>query len=308
MDPITHTLAGATLARAGLDRRTPLAAATLMLGANAPDIDIVMMLVGEYAAIAFRRGWTHGPLAWPLLVVALTGMMLAWDRWVRRRRSPGAVPADPAVLLLLATIGVLSHPALDWLNTYGIRLLMPLSPEWFYGDAVFIIDPYVWLVLGGALTLPRRTVRRVQLAGMAVVAYVIALIGASLHGERLAQRVAEARGLGVREVMYQPRPADPFSGDLVVVTDDAYHRGRLRWLAAERVRLDDDAIPRGDWRAPAVLAALDDPAVRDYLAWSRYPYVRVEATAEGTAVFFGDARFAEGISAGGLQGVRVPRE
>jgi inner membrane protein len=308
MDPITHTLAGATLARAGLDRRTPLAAATLMLGANAPDIDIFTMFVGEYAALAFRRGWTHGPLAWPLLVVALTGMMLAWDQLVRRRRSPDAIPADPATLLLLTTIGVLSHPALDWLNTYGIRLLMPLSPTWFYGDAVFIIDPYVWLVLGGALLLPRRTVRRVQLAGIAVVAYVMVLVGASLLGERMAQRVAEARGLEVRDVMYQPRPADPFSGDLIVVTDDAYHRGRLRWLSAARVRLDDDPIPRGDWSAPAVVAARDDPAVRDYLVWSRYPYVRIDATEAGNVVFVGDARFVGFAAAGGLQGVRVPRE
>lgn len=308
MDPITHTLAGATMARAGLDRRTPLAAATLMLGANAPDVDIFMMIVGEYAAIAFRRGWTHGPVAWPLLVLALTGLMLAWDRLVRRRRDPDARPADPAALLLLSAIGVLSHPALDWLNTYGIRLLMPLSPEWFYGDAVFIIDPYVWLVLGGALVLPRRTVRRVQLAGSAVVAYVLMLIGASFLGERMARGVAESGGLEVLDVMYQPRPADPFSGDLIVVTDEAYHRGRLRWLTSERVQLDREAIPRGDWNAPAVIAALADPDVRDYLVWSRYPYVRLEATGEGTAVFFGDARFAEGMSAGGLQGVRVRRQ
>ena len=46
---------------------------------------------------------------------------------------------------------MLTHPVLDWLNNYGIRLLMPFSPRWFYGDAVFIIDPWLWLALGGAL-------------------------------------------------------------------------------------------------------------------------------------------------------------
>ena len=63
MDPITHTLAGAVMARAGLDERTPLAAATLMLAANAPDIDIFIMVAGPYDGLAFRRGWTHGPSA-----------------------------------------------------------------------------------------------------------------------------------------------------------------------------------------------------------------------------------------------------
>ena len=36
------------MARAGLDERTPLAAATLMLAANAPDIDIFIMFAGQY--------------------------------------------------------------------------------------------------------------------------------------------------------------------------------------------------------------------------------------------------------------------
>ena len=37
---------------------------------------------------------------------------------------------------------------LDWLNTYGVRLLMPFDGRWFYGDALFIVDPWVWLLLG----------------------------------------------------------------------------------------------------------------------------------------------------------------
>jgi inner membrane protein len=45
---------------------------------------------------------------------------------------------------------VLTHPTLDWLNNYGLRWLMPFDGRWFYGDAVFIIDPWLWLVLGGA--------------------------------------------------------------------------------------------------------------------------------------------------------------
>jgi hypothetical protein len=48
-----------------------------------------------------------------------------------------------------------------------------------------------------------------------------------------------------------------------------------------------------------------DARVRDYLVWSRFPFVRAEQTPEGTAVFFGDARFTNGPSGGALQGVRV---
>ncbi len=30
---------------------------------------------------------------------------------------------------------------MDWLNSYGVRLLMPFSNRWFYGDALYIVDP-----------------------------------------------------------------------------------------------------------------------------------------------------------------------
>jgi len=56
-------------------------------------------------------------------------------------------------LLGLTALAVLTHPTLDWLNNYGLRWLMPFSGEWFYGDALFVIDPWVWLLLGGAAFL-----------------------------------------------------------------------------------------------------------------------------------------------------------
>ena len=51
------------------------------------------------------------------------------------------IARNPAALLALSYAGLLSHMFLDFLNSYGIRLLMPFSGRWFYGDSVFIIDP-----------------------------------------------------------------------------------------------------------------------------------------------------------------------
>ncbi|HEX7082312.1 MAG TPA: metal-dependent hydrolase [Gammaproteobacteria bacterium] len=152
MDPIAHTFTGAALAAAGLRRTTPLASAALVIGANAPDIDVVTMFAGDYASLAFRRGWTHGLLAVAVLPLVVTGLLLLWERIVRRRR-PEAAPARAGPLLGLAALAVLTHPTLDWLNNYGLRWLMPFDGRWFYGDALFIIDPWVWLALGGVLFL-----------------------------------------------------------------------------------------------------------------------------------------------------------
>ena len=96
---------------------------------------------------------------WCVLPIALTGLVLAWDRLVRRRRAPAAPPAKPAAVLGLAVLGTLSHPLLDFMNSFGIRLLMPFSGRWFYGDALYIVDPWLYVILG-----TRRAAGRAALA------------------------------------------------------------------------------------------------------------------------------------------------
>lgn len=160
MDPLAHTLFGATLAEAGLKHKTALATATLIIGANAPDIDALAMLVSPDYALWFRRGWTHGILAlfiWPFL---LTGLMLCIDHLIQKRKqhrnqTSQSPPMRPLMLLGIAFLGVWSHPLLDLLNTYGIRLLMPFSETWFYGDTLFIVDPWFWLLSGAGVVLAR---------------------------------------------------------------------------------------------------------------------------------------------------------
>ena len=160
MDPLAHTLFGAAMAEAGLKRKTALATATLLIGANIPDIDVLAMLISSDYALLVRRGWTHGILAlliWPFL---LTGLMLSIDRFIqkrmqRRNRMRQGPPMRPLMLLGIAFLGVWSHPLLDWLNTYGVRLFMPFNDTWFYGDTLFIIDPWFWLLAGAGVVLAR---------------------------------------------------------------------------------------------------------------------------------------------------------
>lgn len=151
MDPITHTFVGQSLARTRWARDVPYAGAALVIGANAPDIDVFSFFGGSDFALGFRRGWTHGPLASFVLPAIVAGLLLAVDR-LRRANAKGA---GFGALFTLAFVGCASHPALDWLNTYGVRLAMPFSDRWFYGDAVFIVDPWLWLALGGAALLGR---------------------------------------------------------------------------------------------------------------------------------------------------------
>ena len=162
MDNFCHTLVGAACGEAGLKHRTRYGNATLMIAANLPDIDVLSFLT-DTAPISFRRGWTHGILAQLLLPIAFTGVMYAAGRLLARRRAPrederhgGGPPLHAGWLLLLSYVGVYSHVFLDFLNNYGVRLLSPFDWRWFYGDAAFIADVWMWLALGVGVWLTRR--------------------------------------------------------------------------------------------------------------------------------------------------------
>ena len=173
MDPVAHTLVGACLAETGLKRTAPLATVTLIVGANLPDIDAVTYLISGDTALLVRRGWTHGVLAVALLpLVLVAGLHLA-DRWWHRRSDRPRIRCGP--LVALAYVAVLSHPAMDWLNTYGVRLLMPFDGHWFYGDSLFIVDPWLWLLVGVpvALAHTRRLLPTLVVLGAAVAATLL---------------------------------------------------------------------------------------------------------------------------------------
>ena len=154
MDNLCHTLVGAACGEAGLKHRTRYGNVTLMIAANLPDVDVLSFLT-DTAPISFRRGWTHGILAQLLLPVAFTGVMYAIGRRRPRRDGEGP-PLHAGWLLLLSYVGVYTHVFLDFLNNYGIRLISPLDWRWFYGDAVFIADVWMWLALGAGVWLARR--------------------------------------------------------------------------------------------------------------------------------------------------------
>ena len=153
MDNLAHSLVGAWMAEAGLKSKTPLATATLVIGANLPDIDGFTMVLGADRSLFLRRGLTHGVIALAVLPWLLAGAMVLWDKQVRRRRHPDKEPAKFYPLLALSYVSVLSHPLLDWMNTYGVRVLMPFDGRWFYGDTLFIIDPWLWLLTAAAVVM-----------------------------------------------------------------------------------------------------------------------------------------------------------
>ena len=296
MDNLTHSLVGAALGRAGLYRRTRLAAGALIIGANLPDIDVIGLPFGEN--LAFRRGITHGPLAMLLLPLLLTGALVVWGR-VRAPRSTTADDNElrPRQLLLLSYVGVLTHPFFDWLNSYGVRLLYPFSDRWFYGDSIFIIDLWVWIALGTGVWIARRRSKqqhpdaerpaRISLAGVA--AYVLLMIAGSAYAREYARQQASAQGTAVVDVMAAPVPLNPFVRSIVIETSSAYQLGRVAFFPSisfsTGVEIARNAVNASAQRAVA------SGAFDDFLYWSRFPYFTVTVRGDSADVKIGDARF-----------------
>ncbi|HJR60575.1 MAG TPA: metal-dependent hydrolase [Vicinamibacterales bacterium] len=293
MDNVCHTLVGVAVARAGLHQKTALATATAAIAANLPDVDVLVFATGM-PSVAFRRGITHGVPAQLLLPIALAG--LVWLIAGRRARF--------GWLLVLSYIGVLTHVFLDFLNTYGVRLLSPWSQRWFYGDAVFIVDVWLWLILGAGVVLARGPRPRYAAAALAVATLYVTgmLLSARMARAIVLDAWVGRTGEAPRALMVGPVPVTPFRRTIIVDTGDRYFLGSFRWFPA-RVAFEEHATLKNDW-LPEVAAARQDPAVRGILVWSRFPVWETRGVPGGVLVRLRDMRF-RGIDRGGFTATTV---
>lgn len=303
MDNLTHSLAGAVLGQVGLKKKTGLAMATLIIAANIPDIDAVATLLGGQQHLGFRRGITHGPIAMLILPLLLTAVMLWFDRWQDRRgkRPADRLPVHKGWLLALAYIGTLSHPALDYLNNYGIRLLEPFSSQWYYGDTLFIIDVWIYAALGLGLWLSLRREKRGQhnwrapatISLGAVLAYIAANGLISNRAEALtAVEVEEVRGKAPELVVANNLPITFWArqmnwrgqGDFGSGAYDLFGEGNGVTLYDD---VRSDGMSRIDWS----VMQRKNPDFEPFLFWARMPYILIEETETGSSLVLKDQRF-----------------
>lgn len=299
MDNLCHALVGAAAGRAGLAKRTTLGMSTLVIANNLPDLDVAVFATNTLA-VSFRRGWTHGVLAQATLPLLLTGVMLAYDRLVLRKRVNAPPPAIARELLLLSYVGVLLHVFMDLMNSYGIRLLMPFSGQWFYGDALFIVDPWLYLTLGlgwwGSRQRERRGAAdpgRPARVGVALASiYVLLMLGSNVAA-RSAVRDGLARAGRAAETRFMVTPVavNPFSREVVVDVGDRYEKGNLWFAPLPHFRPAGFGMPKG-LDDPDVQQALQSPRALAFLRWSRFPFVQVDRSTSPPTVWINDYRYA----------------
>jgi inner membrane protein len=180
LDNLTHSLLGAALAEIALPPGAPRPARRLfyvagVAAANLPDLDLLYTGVTPppLGYLLHHRGHTH-----TLVGLAAQGVLFGvLCRFVgpgRRLASP-----DRVRLWILIAAGLLSHVLLDAGNSYGVHPFYPFDVRWYYGDAVFIFEPWLWLLLGlpAAWTASRPATRIALLALVAILTVGLALSG-----------------------------------------------------------------------------------------------------------------------------------
>ncbi len=311
MEPVTHMLTGAVLARAGLNRRAASMTFAMVLAAEFPDIDTLWSLRGPLTGFEHHRGITHTFLGIPFEAALITLAFALYHRFRKPATPLAQVKAPPnwPWLFLGTLIALLSHLLLDWTNNYGLRPFFPFNPRWYAGSFVFIFEPILFLILVLALITPplfglinaeigtRRQLFRGRPAAIAaLVAITILYLFRYTQHTRALQLALTNAPAETTSVFASPHPTDPFTWSLVTDTPAAYFLSTVD----TRTGLFEPAVPADTlYKLPAtlpVLAAKRSPLGRIYLDWSPYPVLSETPDTSDpnhplTLVTFADARF-----------------
>lgn len=128
------------------------------IASNFPDLDLVLtpLLPAPLGYLLHHRGHTHTLLYAIPQALAVWGLI--WLLWPRARRLLRHSPTARVGLALSIAGGFILHMLMDSLNSYGIHPFHPFDSNWYFGDMVFILEPWFWIVFGipMAMTVKRR--------------------------------------------------------------------------------------------------------------------------------------------------------
>jgi inner membrane protein len=185
---------------------------------------------------------------------------------------------------------------MDLWTTYGTRVLGPFDGTWYAWDLVFIVDPYVWLTLIGAIAaewMLRRRGSPVAGQGATVgLALLLSYVGARalLHSRALDEAAKVLPVQGVRRIAALPSPLDPLRWKVLADAEQQLYSGEIdlrhgpRPLERREKRVEDAVVAHV--RESSATAAL-------FLDFSRFPWLEVQETAQGWTVSWRDLRFED---------------
>lgn len=263
VDTIAHGLTGALVGYCGFRQeggRTALWAS--IVAAEFPDTDLLFRLVSDQTYLQYHRGPTHSILLLPFWAVVVT-----WAFWEMAGRK------NFQLLWLASAAGLASHLLLDWITSYGTMLWWPVNDARLALNLVFIVDPYVWAILGVGLWAAIRTQRaRVADAALAVFGAYLLYCAA---GKWIVTRNAPAHAVSY------PVPLAPSRWTVVWADGDVVH-----WRNGEREKRFEQF--RDEVLRPQAEAL---PVVKLFRWFAVFPLVEKLEQDDHTVLRYRDLRF-----------------
>jgi inner membrane protein len=216
MDNVTHSLAGFLIAETYLNlKKEPPSQKTRkiihlasFIANNFPDLDFIYagFFGSKIGYLLHHRGHTHtllGAIPLILLVWLVISMLFKLKKpfW-----GLGGVIAS----------GFLAHISLDFLNSYGVHPFWPWDNHWYYGDILFILEPWLWvfvLPIVGFSTLPKGFRFSAWILLIGILAFgmkvdlvsrslILLLIFVSLFYSGIIRKISDSRRIFLGDVLF----------------------------------------------------------------------------------------------------------
>ena len=300
------------MARTGFNRKSALATVTMVLAAEAADIDVVWGLKGSIAGLQHHRGITHSFVGVPFIAAAVWGLVYLIHRF-RQGKQPKPTTKGPPIrwgfLYFCAFLAALSHLLLDYTTAYGIRLFEPFNYRWYSWDIVFIIDPLILIALVAGLVVPgflglisaeigeRRKVPRGRVAAIIALICMIAIWGVRDYQHRRALSAMNSflyHGAAPSRVAAYPYVINPFQWYGVVETTDFFETVPVN-SQLPKVDSEEGVLLYKPPETPVLNAAKASYFGRVYLDWAAFPFTKQEKLENSSGAFlvnFVDLRYA----------------
>jgi inner membrane protein len=301
VENITHSLVGAILSRAGLNRFSPHGTLLMVLASNAPDLDVVTAAFGANTYLDYHRGPTHSLLLAPLWAFVPVALL----HWGFQRKLP---------LLrswLLCLLAVVIHIGMDFLTGYGTKPFWPFASAWIQWPVLYISDIYILLACLIALAAPALSglvsgeigAKKGTGRGWAIAALVFALTWIGFRGlmrdrvqDMLASHVYQGRS--PKRYTALPTPFNPLRWRGLVECEGFLSEHNVQVF--EEFDPDNGTLLLQPRQAEILAAARKAPEMKRFLDFAQWPSFRVipmEAPPGAVRVEVRDLRFATGFEA-----------
>lgn len=280
MDIVTHGITGVLVSRALPSGQRGSMMTAGLIGALAPDLDIVARLWDPMAAITFHRTATHSFLGGFLVAVTVAGLVWSFRRETFLR------------LFGFAYLGLLSHIGLDLLTSFGTAVLWPLSDRRFALAQHYLIDPiFSTLALAFLIATFRSKGKRIFLARAGFAGIVLYMFVTGAHQQMASSRwqnFMDAQGIRPIRSAVLPLFPGPFRWLGVSETEKGFYQQSFRLYASKTENPQFFSKNNADFLD---LERLKE--VQVFLSFARFPWKRELYDRSLRIVEYRDLAFAD---------------